>query len=161
MKSSAKTPIDTNNCVSTTSAVFISTYRSDDGYTLGGVAIIRGKRDAIRSHVTLDSHMMSDELNVYHPLSMGFRKHDTIKHSGKEYVRGEVHTNTVEGVFSLLKRGIVGSFHHVSKGHLHRYCDEFEFRYNTRTALGYSDAQRAAALVIGAEGKRLTYKMPA
>ena len=105
--------------------------------------------------------MMSDELNVYHPLSMGYRKHDTIKHSAKEYVRGDVHTNTVEGVFSLLKRGIVGSFHHVSKGHLHRYCDEFEFRYNTRTALGYTDGQRAAALVLGAEGKRLTYKMPA
>lgn len=71
---------------------------------------------------------------------------------------GNIHTNTVEGVFSLLKRGIVGVFHHVGKGHLHRYCDEFAFRYNTRTGLGYSDGKRAAELVLGAEGKRLTYK---
>jgi hypothetical protein len=89
---------------------------------------------------------------------MGFASHKTIKHSAKEYVRGDVHTNTVEGVFSLLKRGITGSFHHVSKGHLHRYCDEFSFRYNTRTKLGYTDSMRAAELVLGAEGKRLTYQ---
>ena len=58
----------------------------------------------------------------------------------------------------MLKRGIMGSFHHVSKGHLHRYCDEFAFRYNNRIALGVNDEQRAAKLVLGAEGKRLTYK---
>lgn len=67
---------------------------------------------------------------------------------------------TAEGFFSLLKRGINGSFHHVSKGHLHRYCSEFEFRHNTRAALGYSDGERAAKLVLGAEGKRLTFKQP-
>jgi hypothetical protein len=58
----------------------------------------------------------------------------------------------------LLKRGIVGSFHHISKGHLHRYCSEFAFRYSTRTALGYTDSARAAELVLATEGKRLTYK---
>ena len=63
-------------------------------------------------------------------------------------------------MFSLLKRGINGSFHHVSKSHLHRYCAEFEFRYNNRIALGVNDGERAALIVTGAEGKRLTYKQP-
>lgn len=114
-------------------------------------------QQVIRREVSRNAHMMSDELNVYHPLSMGFRKHDMIKHSDGVYVRGNVHTNTVEGFFGLLKRGIVGSFHHVSRGHLHRYCDEFAFRYNRRHV---SDGQRAASIVFGAEGKRLTYKQP-
>lgn len=114
-------------------------------------------QDIIRKEVALNAHMMSDELNVYHPLSMGFRKHDMIKHSDGVYVRGDVHTNTVEGFFGLLKRGIVGSFHHVSKGHLGRYIDEFSFRYNSR---GVSDGERAASIISGAEGKRLTYRQP-
>lgn len=114
-------------------------------------------QDVIRREVSLNAHMMSDDLNVYHPLSMGFRKHETIVHSKGEYARGNVHTNTVEGFFGLLKRGIVGSFHHVSKGHLSRYCDEFAFRYNRRHI---SDGERAASMVLGAEGKRLTYKAP-
>jgi transposase-like protein len=114
-------------------------------------------QDVIRREVSLDAHMMSDDLNVYHPLSMGFRKHDTIVHSRGEYVRGNVHTNTVEGFFGLLKRGLAGSFHHVSKGHLSRYIDEFSFRYNARHV---SDGERAALLVSGAEGKRLTYAQP-
>lgn len=114
-------------------------------------------QDVIRREVSLNAHMMSDELNVYHPLSMGFRKHDMIKHSDGVYGRGNVHTNTVEGFFGLLKRGIIGSFHHVSKGHLARYVDEFSFRYNSRTV---SDAERAALMVSGAEGKRLTFKQP-
>ncbi len=112
----------------------------------------------IRKRVNLNAHMMTDDLKSYHGLDMGFAGHSTIKHSEKKYVNGVIHTNTVEGVFSLLKRGITGSFHHVSKGHLHRYYNEFAFRYNTRTALGYSDTERAAELVLGAEGKRLTYK---
>lgn len=111
----------------------------------------------IRKRVHLNSHMMTDDLKVYHALNMGFAAHDAINHTAKEYVRGNVHTATVEGVFSL-KRGINGSFYHVSKGHLHRYCSEFEFRYNTRTALGFTDGDRASSLVLGAEGKRLTYK---
>jgi transposase-like protein len=114
-------------------------------------------QDVIRREVSLSAHMMSDDLNVYHPLSMGFRKHDTIVHSRGEYVRGNVHTNTVEGFFGLLKRGLVGSFHHVSKGHLARYCDEFSFRYNNRKT---TDGERAALIVAGAEGKRLTYAEP-
>ncbi|MGE4056524.1 MAG: IS1595 family transposase [Vicinamibacterales bacterium] len=114
-------------------------------------------QDVIRREVSLNAHMMSDDLNVYHPLSMGFRKHEVVVHSRNEYVRGDVHTNTVEGFFGLLKRGIIGSFHHVSKGHLARYCDEFCFRYNARKM---TDGERAAMLVTAAEGKRLTYAEP-
>jgi hypothetical protein len=112
----------------------------------------------IRKRVNLSAHMVTDDLNVYNGLEMGFASHRTINHSKKEYVKGDVHTNNIEGAFSLLKRGIIGVFHHVSKGHLHRYCDEFSFKYNTRTALGYTDNDRAAALVSLTEGKRLTYK---
>jgi transposase-like protein len=78
----------------------------------------------IREIVKKRSHVMTDELNVYDATGMSY-KHDTIKHSDGVYVRGNVHTNTVEGFFGLLKRGIIGSFHHVSKGHLGRYVDEF------------------------------------
>ena len=73
-------------------------------------------------------------------------------------MRGEAYTNTVEGFFSILKRGINGVYHHVGRGHLARYCDEFAFRYENRKV---SDGQRATLLVAGAEGKRLTYKQPA
>jgi len=76
-------------------------------------------------------------------------------------VRGDAYTNTAEGFFSLLKRGINRSFHHVRKGHLGRYVSEFEFRHNYRQKLGYDDSTRAAKIILGAEGKRLTYKMPA
>ncbi len=112
----------------------------------------------IRKRVSLTANMMSDELHSYDALSMGFASHSTIKHTAGEYAKGNVHTNSVEGFFALLKRGIVGSFHHVSKGHLHRYCSEFAFRYSTRTALGFTDSDRAALLVQDAEGKRLTYR---
>lgn len=118
----------------------------------------RTLQEAIRSRVHLNAHMMSDELHSYDGLSMGFAAHDTIKHSDGVYAKGPIHTNTVEGFFALLKRGVVGSFHHVSKGHLHRYCDEFAFRWDYRVKLGYSDGDRAAKIVLGAEGKRLTFK---
>jgi transposase-like protein len=104
--------------------------------------------------------LMTDESQVY-PDVIGGMKRRTVVHGRGEYVRGDVYTNTAEGFFSLLKRGIVGTFHHVSKGHLSRYVSEFEFRYNHRVKLGYTDADRAAELVLGAEGKRLTYKQPA
>jgi len=120
-----------------------------DGHTL---------QRAIRQRVSPTAHMVTDELHGYGGLVNGFASHRTIKHSNKQYVTGDVHTNSVEGVFSLLKRSIVGVFHHVSKGHLHRYCDEAAFKYNTRTALGFTDNDRAAALVALTEGKRLTYR---
>jgi len=108
-----------------------------------------------------DSHLMTDEGRHYDRIGRKFKSHQTVKHTSGEYVRGKAHTNTIEGFFGILKRGINGVYHHVGRGHLSRYCDEFAFRYNTRTALGYSDGQRAAEMVAGAEGKRLTYKQPA
>ena len=100
--------------------------------------------------------MMTDEFSAYQAL--GRKNHQTVNHAGEEYVRGDVYTNTAEGFFSLLKRGITGVCHHVGRGHLVRYCDEFSFRYENRKV---SDGTRAGMLVTGAEGKRLTYKQPA
>jgi transposase-like protein len=118
-------------------------------------------QDAIRARTRPKStHMMTDELHSYDGLHMGFAGHDTIKHA-REYVRENIHTNTVEGFFALLKRGIVGTFHHVSKGHLFRYCNEFAFRYSHRIALGVNDEDRSKLLVLAAEGKRLTFRQPA
>jgi len=102
---------------------------------------------------------MTDEGTYY-----GFRKRiagiprESVEHARGEFVRGDVHSNTVEGFFSLLKRGIVGTFHHVGKGHLGKYVSEFEFRYNVRKL---ADKERPGLIVAGAEGKRLTYKQPA
>lgn len=116
-------------------------------------------REAIVENVRSDARLMTDESPLYPGIGkyMG-GGHDTVKHSIKEYVREDVHTNTVEGFFSLLKRGITGVYHHVGKGHVGRYVDEFVFRYDHRKI---SDGERAALAVAGAEGKRLTYKQPA
>jgi len=110
----------------------------------------------IEREVKPGSRVVTDEAPHYYAMP-GVGQHDTIRHSDRIYVRGDVHTNTVEGAFGLLKRGIVGSFHHVSVGHLARYCDEFSFRYNARKM---KDGERAALMVAGAEGKRLTYRQP-
>jgi transposase-like protein len=116
-------------------------------------------REAVVENVTRESSLMSDEAPYYTDVGKYFHGgHGAVKHSAGEYARGDVHTNTVEGFFSLLKRGINGVYHHVGKGHLHRYCDEFGFRYSERHI---SDGERASLLVLGAEGKRLTYRQPA
>jgi transposase-like protein len=115
-------------------------------------------RKALTDNVSASAKIMTDELRSYLPAAGNFVDHQTVNHGAGEYVRGTVHTNTVEGFFSLLKRGINGVYHHVSRGHLARYCDEFAFRYENRTI---SDGERAHRLVAGAEGKRLTYKQPA
>ena len=85
-------------------------------------------------------------------------RHDSVNHSIGEYVRGDVHTNTIEGYFSILKRGINGVYHHVSPHHLKRYLAEFDFRYNKRAALGITDEARGDQLVRGIIGKRLMYR---
>ncbi len=82
----------------------------------------------------------------------------SVNHSIREYVRGDAHTNTIEGYFSILKRCINGVYHHVSQQHLKRYLAEFDFRYNERSALGVSDAERMEKSVGGIVGKRLTYR---
>jgi transposase-like protein len=114
-------------------------------------------RSALRKHVHPSATLMTDEYSSYTKPGKEFASHQTVNHGLDEYVRGEAHVNTAEGFFSLLKRGINGTFHRVGKGHLHRYCTEFEFRYNRRQM---SDGERAAQIVLGAEGKRLTYKQP-
>lgn len=113
---------------------------------------------AMHAHVNQNAVLMTDELSAYAPTGRSFAGHETIKHGVGEYVRGSVHTNTVEGFFSLLKRGINGVCHHVGKGHLGRYVDEFAFRYDSRKV---TDAERARLAVVCAEGKRLTYQKPA
>jgi hypothetical protein len=84
--------------------------------------------------------------------------HSIVNHGAGEYVRGDAHTNTVEGYFSILKRGIVGTYHHVSPQHLKRYLGEFDFRYNERSSRGVEDAERAEKAIQGIRGKRLTYR---
>jgi hypothetical protein len=104
--------------------------------------------------------LYTDDSKIYRSVKPRHRPTATVNHSAGEYVRGDVHTNTVEGYFSILKRGIYGTFHHVSEQHLKRYLAEFDFRYNERMALGVDDKARAAKAVKGIVGKRLTYRQP-
>ncbi len=106
------------------------------------------------------SFLMTDEARRYVEIGMAFAGHERVAHSMDEYVRGEAHTNTVENYYSILKRGIVGVYHHVGQQHLKRYLAEFDFHYNERMALGVSDQQRATKAIKGATGRRLTYRQP-
>ena len=116
-------------------------------------------RPIIVRHVNKASYLMTDGHTVYPSIGAQFAGHGTVDHSAEEYVRAAFwHTNTVENYFSILKRGLIGVYHHVSEAHLDRYAAEFDFRYNRRMALGYSDAERAAAAVRQIAGKRLTYR---
>jgi transposase-like protein len=109
----------------------------------------------IRDNVHPSSTILSDENSGYTGIGAEFAGgHHTVKHGKREYVRGEVHSNTVEGFFSLVKRGITGIYHNVSREHLHRYLAEFEFRYNNREL---DDGDRTNAAIKAAEGKRLVY----
>ncbi|MGA9865928.1 MAG: IS1595 family transposase [Acetobacteraceae bacterium] len=115
----------------------------------------------LHAHIDHKSYLMTDESTVYLPIGETFSGHGTVNHSIEEYVRGSFwHTNTVEGYFSIFKRGVYGTFHHVSQQHLKRYLAEFDYRYNERSALGVTDAQRMAKSVQGIVGKRLTYRRP-
>jgi transposase-like protein len=113
--------------------------------------------DVLDKNLRPGSVVFTDEFPLYNHLKVRHRPHGTINHRSGEYVRGEVHTNTVEGFFSILKRGINGVYHSVSQHHLQRYLSEFGFRYNEREALGVDDVARAERALIGAKGKRLTY----
>jgi transposase-like protein len=118
----------------------------------------------VRENVERDSHVHTDESRLYVKGLMDVRRHKTVKHTADEYVRkeadGVVTTNTVEGYFSIFKRGMRGVYQHCSEKHLHRYLAEFDFRYNNRAKLGIDDAGRAAVLAEGIKGKRLTYRRP-
>jgi transposase-like protein len=114
-------------------------------------------RPILKAHLDEKTFLVTDDAGQYRHMHRDFR-HEVINHSAEEYVRGEAHTNTVEGYFSILKRGIVGTYHHVSQQHLKRYLCEFDFRYNERVALGVEDAERAEKVVRGVVGKRVTYQ---
>jgi hypothetical protein len=103
------------------------------------------------------TRLMTDGEGQYRIIAPMFKSHEAVNHGIGEYVRGDAHTNTIEGFFSILKRGIIGTYHHVSATHLKRYLAEFDFRYNERIALGVNDTERAAKAVAGVVGKRLTY----
>ncbi|HUZ91525.1 MAG TPA: IS1595 family transposase [Methylocella sp.] len=111
----------------------------------------------IAKNVKLASMLMTDESAIYPNIGAEFANHGTVNHSANEYARlgGYLHTNTIENFFSIFKRGIIGSFHHVSEAHLHRYLSEFDYRYNTRTV---SDFERFSGSIPGIVGKRLTYR---
>lgn len=116
-------------------------------------------RPIIAEHVHKATYLMTDESPVYPPIAGAYRGHGRVNHSAEEYVRAQFwHTNTAENYFSILKRGIVGVYHHVSEAHLHRYLAEFDFRYNQRVALGVEDAERMVKAAKGVVGKRLTYR---
>jgi len=103
---------------------------------------------------------MTDEGGAAMKVGGEFTKHSSVNHGAGEYVRGDAHSNTIEGYFSILKCGIHGVYHHVSEQHLKRYLAEFDFRYNERMKLGVSDEMRATKAVKGIAGKRLTYHQP-
>lgn len=115
-------------------------------------------REIMVRNVSRKSALHTDESRLYTELGKEFAGHETVRHSAKEYVRDGVHTNTIEGYFSIFKRGMKGIYQHCGEAHLHRYLAEFDFRYNHRIALGINDDARADAALRGAAGKRITYR---
>lgn len=111
----------------------------------------------LEENIHYEAHVMTDEAGQYKFLNRSFAQHDFVSHSRGEYGRGEIHTNTVEGAFSIFKRGMRGVYQHCAKKHLHRYVAEFEFRYNNRVANGFDDRERSEQALRGMVGKRLTY----
>ena len=125
-------------------------------------ATVENVREVLVRNVPRKSELHTDESALYIRTGEEFAGHHTVRHSAEEYVRYEgeriVHCNTVENVFSVFKRGMVGVYQHCGEQHLHRYLSEFEFRYNRRTALGWTDKQRTDDALKGITGKRLTYR---
>ncbi len=123
------------------------------------IANVTGKtlKPIMQKHIAQNADLVTDDFPLYKYIARDWN-HATVNHSKGEYVRGAAHTNTVEGYFSILKRGLIGTFHSVSEQHLQRYVDEFDFRYNNRESLGVNDEQRTQALLRQLHGKRLTYK---
>jgi len=109
----------------------------------------------ITGNIARESRLHTDESRLY--LGADVASHEAVRHSAHEYVRGDVHTNTAEGFFSIFKRGMRGVYQHCKEKNLHRYLAEFDFRYNTRKI---TDMERTIAAVRGGEGKRLTYHQP-
>ena len=123
------------------------------------VKTVTGKnlKAILNENVEKDTRIMTDTFQVYLKATKGFKSHETVNHHIKEYARGDVTTNSAEGYFSLLKRGVIGTFHHVSKKHLPLYLAEFDHRYSNRKV---TDGERTVGSLTKATGKRLTYKSP-
>ncbi|MFI4934765.1 MAG: IS1595 family transposase [Caulobacterales bacterium] len=117
----------------------------------------RSVRSALWEHLDRDSRLVTDGHVTYRGF-MPHGQHESVDHSKAEYVRDDVHTNTLEGFFSVFKRGLVGTYQHMDSKHLGRYLAEFDFRQNTRAKLGIDDAERADIALQGIVGKRLTYE---
>ncbi|MEP0313240.1 IS1595 family transposase [Hyphomonas sp.] len=116
----------------------------------------------VGENIARESRIITDESRLYNDVAGNFHAHETVKHSAGEYVRYDdgfsIHSNTVENVFSILKRGMTGVYQHCAEKHLHRYLAEFDFRYNNRIALGVNDTMRTDQAIMGIVGKRLTYR---
>lgn len=112
----------------------------------------------VTHNVAKEAILYTDESRLYTGADAHVSAHETVRHASGEYVRGQVHTNTIEGYFSIFKRGMKGVYQHCDEKHLHRYLSEFDFRYNNRAGLGYNDEDRSKALLKGVVGKRLTYE---
>jgi transposase-like protein len=119
-------------------------------------------RDIVVRHADAKSRLHTDESRLYPAIGSKFAKHETVNHAAKEYARGkgddQVTTNSVEGFFGILKRGLNGVYQHCGEQHFQRYLNEFAFRYNNRIKLGVDDDMRALIALRGIEGKRLTYR---
>jgi transposase-like protein len=115
----------------------------------------------LRENISQEARVLTDSAGYYAPLALTFRQHDKVDHKSGEYVSlidRSIHTNTIEGFFSIFKRGMRGVYQHCGKQHLHRYLSEFDFRYSNRVKLGVDDAERALRALKGISGKRLTYR---
>lgn len=128
-------------------------------FHMDGNATAQTVREIVVRNASRESTLFTDQSKLYTRLGEEFATHETVNHLAKEYVRdGNIHTNTIENTFSVFKRGMRGIYQHCGEAHLHRYLAEFDFRYNHRSALGITDTERTAAIVRGAEGKRLVYE---
>jgi transposase-like protein len=112
----------------------------------------------LKANIAREARVMTDEAGQYLYLKNDFAEHGVVRHGQGEYVRGDIHTNTLEGYFSIFKRGMKGIYQHCSEKHLHRYLAEFEFRYNNRVKMGIGDEARTNRALYGIVGKRLTYR---
>ncbi len=112
----------------------------------------------VTGNIAREARVHTDESRLYLDVPRHVASHETVKHSKEEYVRGDVHTNSIEGYFSIFKRGMRGVYQQCAENHLHRYLAEFDFRYNARAALGVDDQDRAVRALRGITGKRLTYR---
>jgi transposase-like protein len=115
-------------------------------------------RDILFANVDKASDIVTDEAPFYPAPAANFAQHSAVNHSADEYVRGDIHTNTIEGVFSIFKRGMIGTYQQCGEQHLQRYLAEFDFRYSNREKLGINDVSRAEIALKQAKGKRLTYR---